>query len=175
MISRGNSMSFVTYFSFFYPKLLAVLLVLLTSIPLKIPGVAYFLPMVEVMMIYYWCIYRPDAMPNWFVFALGIFRDALAGVPLGVNALTNVLLRSAVVMMREKYIKVPFLFVWQGFMVFACMAMAVKWVLFSFIFDQLLGLNMAVMQLLLSVAVYPLFHSLLNLVHKILPGGVTDA
>lgn len=158
-----------------YPRLLAVVMVFVTSIPLSLPGVSYFVPMVDIMFVYYWCVYRPHVAPAWFLFVIGILRDSIAGAPLGIHALTNLLVRALVIFRRDAYFKQPFVILWQGFAMFAAVALLCKWVLFSFVYGNFLSVNMAFMQLLLSISIYPLVHYIFHLIYAMLPGDPVDA
>jgi rod shape-determining protein MreD len=150
------------------PKLLALLFIFLSYTPSRLYGLDNFFPAVDLMMIYYWSLYKPQVMPNWFIFSIGLMKDILSGSPLGVNALSYILLRG-LAMYKEKYLKKTFTGLWQGFAVFAAIVMIFKWLVFSFVFEEIMAINTVLMQFLLSVLIYPLFHSLFNGINVILP------
>lgn len=152
-----------------YPKILAIILILISITPFGIYGASGFLPMVDIMFIYYWCIYKPHLVPNWFVFAMGLLRDAVSGSPIGLNALVNLILRFLVMYKRDDYATQPFIIVWQGFALSAVIVMTLKWIGFSLLFDQFFEIKVILLQFLLSVVMYPLFHSFFNIIFAITP------
>ena len=79
------------------PKILAGIAVFLICIPSQIYGFDNYFPAIDLMVIYYWCIYRPNLLGNGFVFLLGFLKDLLMGLALGINALTNLIIRLMIV------------------------------------------------------------------------------
>ena len=61
-------------------------------VPLRVPDLSPIVPSLAIIAIYYWVIYRPDLMPGWAVFLLGLIQDLLGGGPVGVHALVFLLL-----------------------------------------------------------------------------------
>ena len=45
------------------------------------------LPALFLIPIYYWLVFRPDWLPLWSLFIIGIFYDALMGTDLGLTSL----------------------------------------------------------------------------------------
>ncbi len=159
----------------FYPKIIAILLVILSFIPLGIPGAKTFFPLVDLMVIYYWCVYRPELMPNWFVFLMGLTQDAITGFPFGFNALNNLLFRSTTMFLKDKYSKESFVVVWQGFALMAASFMVFKYGLFALVTGAMAPIGVIFVQLLISIALYPVFHSLFNFIITTLPEQPADA
>ena len=54
---------------------------------MRIPGYAEIAPVLALMAVYHWAIYRPNLMPLWSIFVLGVLQDLLSGVPLGLYIL----------------------------------------------------------------------------------------
>jgi rod shape-determining protein MreD len=81
--------------------LVLLVLLLLSALPFNVGYAVDVRPVFILLAIYYWAVTRPETLNLPAVFFLGIFYDLLAGYPLGVEALTLVLvhwafLRSAV-------------------------------------------------------------------------------
>ncbi len=55
--------------------MLALLLFIVSAIPIHIAGAAMFFPMVDVMAIYYWSVHKPQAMPDWFMKLVLLLSD----------------------------------------------------------------------------------------------------
>ena len=68
----------------FIPFLFTLILVILSVIPMGIPGYTEIAPVLPLISIYHWAIYRPNLLPIWAVFVLGSLYDFLAGMPLGL-------------------------------------------------------------------------------------------
>ena len=72
----------------FAPFLTSVILIMLSALPLYLPGygeIAIEVGLVSVF--FYWSIYRPDLFPSVAALALGLWQDILVGSPLGLHAL----------------------------------------------------------------------------------------
>ena len=151
------------------PKIVAVLIVLASIVSVHLPGIGNIIPLFNIMMIYYWSIYRPELMPTWFVCLLGLFQDALYGTPLGMTALINLILRAVVLPQRRLFIKASYIVVWIGFLVFSLGIVLVSWILFSLYAQAIMPFREAFVQWVLSAALYSCIHWILNLVYSILP------
>lgn len=168
-------MALIKFTRLCFPIGLALVLLVISSIPMHIAGASAFFPMVDVMVIYYWSSYRPQSMPDWFVFTLGILRDVLEGLTIGVSPCIYLLVRFLVTASKDLYKKQTFIIVWQGFAVVSLIAITGKWLLVSFILDKPLVFNSAIMQFVLSIAIYPIFHWLFSLVNLTMPEHYQDA
>ncbi len=137
------------------PFILTLSLAMLTVVPLRIPDFAPVTPALTMIAVYYWSIYRPDLLPMAAVFAVGVFQDALAGMPLGLTALVLITVQYAVIAQRRFFHGKTFLVEWWGFMLVAPVAAFVSWLLASLYFGTLVAPRPLGFQLLLSVALYP--------------------
>lgn len=155
-------MAFLLYLDrsarFLAPKFLAVMLLLMSVQPVGIPGLSAFMPMFEVICIYYWGIHTPKLFPAWFALFLGLLQDILYGTPLGMTALSNMLLLCAVNSQRKFLIKEPFWVQWCGFVLFAFISSVIKWLLAVVILHFWELSAFAVMQWLLTCAFYITAH-----------------
>ena len=69
------------------PSASILALMLVNALPTRLPGFAPVVPLLPLIGVYYWSIYRPDLMPPALAFGLGILNDVIAGIPLGVSSL----------------------------------------------------------------------------------------
>ncbi len=157
-----------------YPKVLVIIFVLISYAPIKLGGFGAMFPSVDLMLIYFWSTHRPELMKNWFVFCIGIFRDILSGAPLGLNALSNLILRNLAVYKKGKHVR-HFILLWQGFALFLGMLLLFKWMVLSFVFDKMVDINTGIMQFLLTLVLYPIFHALFSSTYSTLPRSFSDA
>ena len=121
------------------PFVLTLFLAMLTVVPLRIPDFAPITPVLTVIAVYYWSIYRPDLLPMAAVFGVGLFQDALAGTPLGLTALVLLAVQYAVITQRRFFHSKTFLVEWWGFMLVAPVAAFVGWLLASLYFGTLVA------------------------------------
>ena len=161
-----------------YPKMLAIFLMLLTVMPYKIISLPAFLPMIDVIFIYYWCLYKPQIVQNWFVFIIGILRDIISINPVGVSALTYLVIRQIILYKRNEQAKYKhlqlFSTIWKGFAVIALISILCKWVLLSILSGELFSLQIMILHLTLSILVYPIFHSIFNMIFVTIPKDLND-
>ena len=66
---------------------LTFVLLVINAMPFHLPGFAQVAPLLPMIGIYFWCVYRPDLMPATAVFLIGILHDFLSGLPVGISAL----------------------------------------------------------------------------------------
>ena len=137
------------------PSFLALILVMLSMVPLHLPISAPAVPWVALMAVYYWSLHRPDVMPAIAVFTIGVFHDLLAGTAVGLSALILLLVRAVVVTQRRFFASRGFWLIWIFFAVAAAGAGLAKWLAGMALAAQLLELNPVAFQTLLTVALYP--------------------
>jgi len=147
------------------PGVISVFLVLLGSVNINIAGIASFVPLYLVMTVYFWSIYSPYYMPKWFVFLIGLFQDILYGMPMGISALLLLVLWGIVVSQRRHLTKEPFIVVWIMFVITIGFYIVAEWLINSIYFGELIFSPAIIMQLIVSVLIYPLIHKLYEFIH----------
>ena len=151
------------------PKILAIMLIILSFIPMGMPGISYFVPMIDIMIIFYWSIYHPKLLPQWFVLIMGILSDILFGQPIGMTSLSNLIFREITVSRRRFLIKEPFMTVWLNFALFSFGIACMRWMIASFIFHRFFSIDAAAVQWVLTASLYAWMHWLLGKVYVLLP------
>ena len=139
----------------FVPVAVSLLLVLLSVVPLGIPGYGVMAPLFSLMAVYYWSIHRPDLLPNFAVFGIGLLQDILSGLPLGVLALVFLLVRAVVVSQRRFLLGKSFLLVWWGFALVVAGASFAIWLLVCVLERSLIDLRPAFFQAVMTLATFP--------------------
>ncbi|MCK5444724.1 MAG: rod shape-determining protein MreD [Rhodospirillaceae bacterium] len=137
------------------PFVLTVLLVVLGAVPMRLPELASVTPLLPLMAVYHWTIYRPDLLPAWAVFFAGLLQDALVGTPFGVHALVFLGVHMAVLSQQVFFTGKSFAVIWIGFALVAAGAMAMMWVLISLFYSQSTGLMGVAFQYLVTLGVFP--------------------
>lgn len=96
---------------------LTVLASLLTVVPAHVPGLQPVVPILPIIMVFHWSLYRPDLMPAAAVFVVGMLYDALIGAPIGLHAVVFVAVHAVVDTQRRFFVNKPFGIIWLGFAV----------------------------------------------------------
>ncbi|MBM3485223.1 MAG: rod shape-determining protein MreD [Alphaproteobacteria bacterium] len=109
------------------PIALCVTLVLMSTLPLGLPGYWRIAPNLVLVVVFYWAIFRPDLLPLSVAFGIGLFQDVLAGTPLGLHALILVTVHHVVSNQQRFFIGKSFLVVWWAFTMIAAGAAALMW------------------------------------------------
>jgi rod shape-determining protein MreD len=144
------------------PVTITLLLVLLTMVPFGVVAIDQLLPLLPLMAIYHWSIYRPQLMSVFAVFGIGLTIDLLTGSYLGVNTLILLLVRYAVASQRSFLAKRTFWIVWWGFMVVCALALLVEWLLVSALAERIILPQSFLLQYFIGLTVYPLVSALLT-------------
>ncbi|SDG54202.1 rod shape-determining protein MreD [Roseospirillum parvum] len=143
------------------PVALAVLLLVLAQVPTQVPGLVEVAPMLGLICVYYWAIYRPDLFGAASAFALGLLDDILSGAPLGSGALALLLAHGVISRQRTLFHAKPFAVTWPVFAVVAAGAYLVRWLGAGLVRGAVLPAEPVVVGWLMTVAAYPLLGWLL--------------
>lgn len=137
------------------PLLLALGLLLISVVPSHAAGLTRIGPMLALIAVYYWAIYRPDLMGYGPVFVIGVAEDLLTSTPPGVGALV-LLLTQAVVLSQYRFFNArSFAVTWWAFGLVAGGAVLVKWLAVSLVYGTLVDGSAAFYGYLMTVAIYP--------------------
>jgi rod shape-determining protein MreD len=149
-----------------FPAGSTVLLLLMTAAPFQLPDQGQLLPAVSLACVWFWSVFRPAAVPPPVVFLLGVFCDLLGYQPLGVSVLTLLVVHGIAVRWRQLLIRQGFVPVWLAFTVLAALAAVLGWALSSLLTFRLLPPVTALLQFVLTAALYPGLAVLLTLAHR---------
>lgn len=137
------------------PFALTFVLVVAGAIPVHIPGFAQVAPLLAMIGIYFWAVYRPDLMPSAAVFLIGLLHDFLSGLPVGISAMIFLLVQGAALAQRSFFFGKSFVIVWIGFILVAAGALLLEWLVLSMIAGEVIQARTAFYQFGLTVAVFP--------------------
>lgn len=133
-----------------------VALLLLTAIPTHLPGFGGIAPMLPLMGVYYWAIYRPDLLPAWLAFLVGLLHDVVAGTPLGVNALVLVLVQGMAASQRRFFLAKSFLVAWWAFSLLTAAAVGLSWLLVTILNGRPVAPMAVLFEYLVTLGLFPL-------------------
>jgi rod shape-determining protein MreD len=138
------------------PSALAIVLILLASLPWGLPQFSMLCPMLGLIAVYYWTVHRPDFMPPAGAFAIGLVTDLIVGGPLGLNAFVLTLAQAVALMNRRALAGESFLLVWLGFAAIVSLSGAALWLGASLFWTTLLSPRALLAQIAVTFAIYPL-------------------
>jgi len=157
----------VSYLKLLFLYLFIFILIFLSSLPLYLPDISNVFPLIDVTIIYYWCLYRPRRMPYWFVFFIGILQDILMGLPPGITAFTNLVLKAILDYQRDRLLGQAFVVIWSFFLLATFFIFFIKWLLFAIVLEHVLAhIGIIAVQLLLTFFIYPLLHKVFRVIDK---------
>lgn len=137
------------------PVALALIFVLIGTIRTGIPGFAEFVTMLPITAVFFWAVYRPELMPYWAVFLVGLLDDMFRGTPLGFNVLA-LLLACALVRAQRRYLRPKGLAIqWSAYATVVGLFELGRWGLMSGLAGQLLDPVPSIVGLLLAILLYP--------------------
>ncbi len=137
------------------PLAMTFLLMLLTVLPPRAQEIAPVMPALVLTAVYYWAIFRPDLMPAWLVFGIGVLHDLLTGAPLGLGAAMLLTAYLAVAAQRRFFAHATFALLWAGFVLVAAMALTVEWLFGSLLQVRLVDPLETLLRYAATVAAYP--------------------
>lgn len=149
----------------FAPFAFTVVLVLLAVLKVPVPGFVDLAPMLPVVAVYYWSLYRPELLPPVAVFAIGILVDSLSGTPLGVNALLLLAVCAFVRSQRQLLEPRGFILHWFAFLIVVAVFESLRWALMSLLGGGFVGIGPPAYRAGLAVALYPFLSWVLVRVH----------
>lgn len=148
------------------PVVIGLACVLLSFVPMgRIFGTAA-MPSFALMAIYYWAVVRPEMFPVYAVFSVGLLCDFLSAGPIGLWAFVYVFTYIVVLTQRFLGVNATFLVFWLGFLMTACLSGLIAWGVASIVFGMVLTLKPVMQNIVVTVAVFPLFSFLFGFIQN---------
>ncbi len=152
------------------PAATMLLVMVVGLVPLQLPYYGPISPALPLIVVYYWTIRRPDLLPGWSVFAIGLFEDLVSGGLMGVSALSYVLMMWVVHRQGRFFRGFAFMVQWTIFAPL-CLAIGVlQWLTVVAVSTMMLPILPVLVGALLTSALFPVLALPLNAVQKMLPG-----
>ena len=137
------------------PAGVTLFLLLLSTVPLHMPGSSGIVPLLPLMGVYYWAIFRPDLLPAWVAFLIGLLYDILAGTPLGVYALVLLLVQGVAAAQRKFFLGKSFAVTWWAFGLLAAGALGLAWLLMCLLNGHFFSLSPLLFSYGMTMGVFP--------------------
>ncbi len=128
---------------------------LLTQAPLEIPGQAVLLPAVTLCCVWFWSLSRPSAVPPPVVFLIGLLMDLLGYLPLGVGALTLLVVQAAALALRRALSSRGLILIWVVFAAVAAAASLLIWCMVMVLTFRRLSPDPMIFLAILTAAAFP--------------------
>ena len=109
------------------PFVITVVFVLVAIMPYGLPKSSLAAPVLALISVYYWSVFRPELMPASAAFLLGLMVDVLSGGPPGLNALILILVHWAASGQRRALAGKSFAVGWLGYLLIAAGAAIINW------------------------------------------------
>ena len=149
-----------------FPGTTSLFLMLLSLAHFGLWGQAALLPTVALTCVWFWSLFRPQAMAPPVVFAIGLLLDLLGFLPLGVGAVTMLATHGVAQRMRRFLSRQRFAVVWLIFTTVACGVAALNWALVSLLTFSIVPTGPVLFQAGLAAAMYPAVAIPLMLAHR---------
>ncbi|MDA8232622.1 MAG: rod shape-determining protein MreD [Magnetospirillum sp.] len=141
----------------FIPFGVTLILLFAAALPTHLPGIGGIAPMLPMMGVYYWAIYRPDLLPAWSAFLIGLLYDVLSGTPMGVYALVLLLVQGVAASRRRFFLAKTFMVAWWAFSLLAAGAVVLAWLLMAVLNGAPSDPRPLLSSYLATIGLFPLF------------------
>ncbi len=109
------------------PTVVSLFLILAAMLPYGLPKSSLAAPVLAMISVYYWSVFRPELMPAGAAFLIGLMVDVLSGGPPGLNALVLILVHWAASGQRRALAGKSFAVGWLGYLLIAAGAAVINW------------------------------------------------
>lgn len=153
------------------PFACGVLGAVLANIPVSFTSGLLPPPLLALMPVYFWTLVRPDLMPPWATFVLGLAQDLLSGMPPGVWAASFIAAYALIDRQRDSFASLSGWAAILGFGVVALVANICAFLLVSFYFLRIPPITSALGLLVVTVVLYMPTVFVLGGIHRRLVGS----
>ena len=143
---------------------------ILANVPISFLGSWIPTPLLSLMVVYFWCLVRPDLMSPGWAFMIGLMEDILSGGPPGVWAASYVATYAVIDRQRDAFAGLSGLGAILGFATAALIACGTAYVVMSFYYWRLLPISPVVSEFAMTAVCYVPAVYLLGAAHRHLVG-----
>lgn len=120
---------------------------------------------------YYWVLFRPQLMPYWLLFLVGLMQDIFSGLPLGTSSCLLLLARWLILRLRHMVSMQYFWAIWLGFAMLTLLLGLLLWLFLGLVDHHFAAatLMQCLQTVLATIVCYPPFHLLFNRLYTLLP------
>ena len=148
-------------------QIIATFFAMLNLSNIKIEYIADFLPLFDVMIIYYFAVLRPEIFRIWFLFLLGIIADAISGFPLGITSFCYIMsVKLFVAFNKRATIQQNFYQIFGQFVAFVFLILLFKWLIISLYYFKLYNIINPLIHLAITSIIYIFMHQVFYYLDK---------
>jgi rod shape-determining protein MreD len=144
------------------PSVVTFCLTLISVIPYGVPELNKAMPFLPLISIFFWCIHCPTLCPILFSFVLGVLQDSLAGTPIGFSSAMYLCMHAFVGYQHPFFHDKNFFVLWCVFSALLAVIVLVGYLILGFYHFSVLPFAPVLIQLLVTIAVYPFLTRLLQ-------------
>lgn len=148
------------------PFMTLLMLIILMVLPYNLPLISDIMPFLTLIGVYYWSVFKPEYLPIWIVFILGVLQDILMGSPLGLMPLLLIIVQQFIFFQGRQFLERDFLFNWFVFVMLAMGFGIMSWGISSLYFRALLDYWDVLGQIFMTIAFYPVVTGLFGIARK---------
>jgi rod shape-determining protein MreD len=152
------------------PFFCGVIGAIIANMPVSVLGGVLPAPMLALMPVYFWCLVRPDLMPPFAAFTIGVLEDLLCGGAPGVWTASFIAAYALIDRERESFAGLAGLGAILGFAAAMLAAGATAYLIVSIYYWRLPPLTPIMIEIAVSVAFYIPVAGILGWVHRRLVG-----
>ena len=146
---------FLTFFKRVTPFFITIFMVIITITPIHVPGYPGIMPLLTLACVFHWAVYKPDLLPTYAVFILGLFQDLLHGIPVGINAAVFLLVYGGVTSQSRFFFKKNFPIIWIGFGIVLAGSCFITWVLMCLLNYSIIEPDSLYLEYIVTLGFYP--------------------
>lgn len=144
------------------PTCTALFGIILLSLPIPAPGLQDILPLIPLMCVFYWSLYRPEVFPYWIIFLIGLLQDSLLGTFFGISAFLYLLICAIVARSPRWFRHENFLKHWASFISICVVFFVLMWAVSSLLHGTMPPPLAPAMQCIMTILLYPPIYSGFN-------------
>ena len=152
------------------PVSFGLLCAILANVPISFLGTWIPTPLLSLMVVYFWCLVRPDLMSPGWAFLIGLTEDILSGGPPGVWAASYVATYAVIDRQRDAFAGLSGLGAILGFATAALVACGSAYIVMDFYHWRLLPIAPVVSEFAMTAVCYVPAVYLLGAAHRHLVG-----
>lgn len=164
MAARGEAMS--RFAKATTPTLLGLFGVILLALPVRLFEGTIPTPFLPLVVVFFWSIYGPSYLAAPSVFAIGLLQDLITGGPVGLWPTIYLATQYVVTSQRAYFQGREQQVVWMGFGVVGLGVATLLWLVMSVISGTLLPVTQVGIQMLATIAAFPLISGLFKHLHQ---------
>lgn len=143
------------------PQLSAILFLTLYMTPTPFGFLSMIKPMLLLITLFYWLIYRPDLLGLGTLFIFGIIEDLISVTAIGINTFCYIILYIVMNSQQGFFVGKSFIETWWVFSLTSFGFIFLKWFLISISYSEFVPFYMTFFCYLITVVFYPLIAQIL--------------